>query len=113
MRRIFLSIFLIVGMSCSLTYAGVPKSRNLDASTTLRIDAERSRRVEFDYEVEVKNIPKGASDVNIWIPYLPQTDYQVIEDVTIEPRGATVTSDKIYHNKILYKLHQKIKTGHV
>ena len=102
MRRIFLSIFLIVGMSCSLTYAGVPKSRNLDASTSLSINPERSRRVEFDYEVEVKNIPKGASDVNIWIPFLPQTDYQVIEDITIEPQGATVTSDKIYHNKILY-----------
>ena len=86
MRRIFLAVSIILWTFSLATYADVPKSRDL----------------EFDYAVEVKGIPKSAADVNVWIPYLPQTDYQIVTDVSVEPQGAEVTSDKIYHNKILH-----------
>ena len=61
-----------------------------------------SRLVDFGYEVFIEDIPLQAKEVKIWIPHLPNTPYQEVQDVQVEPQeSATITYDKTYHNKIL------------
>ena len=89
MRRKMLQTILafFIGMvNLEFSYGNMPKSRTL----------------EFDYEVVLKDIPSNASDLEIWLPYLPENSYQKIEEVKIDPQEfLTVTYDKTYHNKIL------------
>ena len=87
MRKISLvALFLFAATFVSLQ-ASVPKSRSL----------------EFDYEVIVKDIPPSISDLKIWMPCLAQTPYQIVEDVVVDAATpATITYDKKYNNKIFY-----------
>ena len=87
MRRF--SLALLISLLCSFlcVYASVPNARNF----------------EFDYQVTVSDIPSNALNLKIWIPYLPQTSYQIVEDVaTSLSNHSAVTYDKKYSNKILY-----------
>jgi|GEM_PF-393657 len=62
----------------------------------------QSRTVDFNYEVIIESIPEQARELKIWFPYLSETPYQEIQEVTIEPQdGAHISYDKTYHNKIL------------
>ena len=62
----------------------------------------QGRTVDFYYEVVIEDIPSGAQELKVWLPYLPQTPYQEIEEVKIDPsENVTITYDKTYHNKIL------------
>lgn len=66
-------------------------------------DAAKSRGIEFDYEVVIKDIPADASEVKIWLPQPPQNAYQEIEQISSYPEGLSrITYDKTYHNKIIY-----------
>ena len=87
MRRIFFLILVLAGIGVWLAaWADVPQSRIVD----------------FDYEVLVEGIPARAKELKVWFPYLPDTPYQKIEEVNIEPpESANISYDKIYHNKIL------------
>ena len=85
-RKVVIIIFSILIYS-GLTYASVPKTRTLD----------------FDYEVILKDIPSDAYEVKIWLPLLPDNDRQIIEDITIHPSDSMVVlKDKFYGNKILH-----------
>ena len=79
MRKILLvALFLFAATLVSLQ-ASVPKSRSL----------------EFDYEVVVKDIPSSTSDLKIWMPCLAQTPYQIVEDVVVDAATpATITHHK-------------------
>jgi len=65
--------------------------------------ASQERYVEFDYDVTLNKIPQGTNGLNIWLPLMPENDYQVVEEMVIEPgNGYTITSDKAYDNKIIH-----------
>jgi len=62
----------------------------------------KSRILEFDYQVYLKDIPEDASMVRIWLPVLPQKDYQIVKEMTVEPEGSyTINEDKTFKNKII------------
>ena len=48
------------------------------------IDIDGSLISRYDYEVTLKDIPLGTRDLKVWLPYLPETPYQIIEDVRID-----------------------------
>lgn len=67
-------------------YADIPKSRTLD----------------FDYEVIVQDVPPEATELKIWVPILPETEYQIIDEMSVEPSAmARIAEDKFYKNRIL------------
>lgn len=77
-----LSLFLVSGNVCA--------------------DEPRSRSLDFEYEVVFKDIPPDTSTLKVWLPLLPETPYQIIEDMKIEPfDSSTIAFDKTYNNKIL------------
>lgn len=62
-----------------------------------------ARQLEFDYDVHLEKIPQGTTDLNAWLPLMPENDYQIVEETVIEPEdGYAITSDKTYGNKILH-----------
>lgn len=87
MYKFFLVFFLSFFLTLTPTSTAMPRFRNL----------------EFDYKILVEDIPRDASGIKIWLPYIPQTPYQEIEAVKFNPEGiAQVADDKIYHNKIIF-----------
>ena len=65
-------------------------------------DIQKSRTLDFDYEVTVKDIPTNASELKVWLPFLQENNFQIIEDVSINPSDSfQISLDKTYHNKIL------------
>lgn len=63
----------------------------------------QERYVTFDYEVTLEQLPEKAKLLNIWLPLMPDNDYQIVEETTVEPKeDSHITSDKIYGNKILH-----------
>ena len=64
MKKLSISLIFLLIFSQNLTFGQEAKSR----------------LIEFDYEVIIGQIPEGVSDVKIWIPYLQQTPYQIIEE---------------------------------
>ncbi len=75
---------------------------------------QKSRDLEFDFEITLKDIPQNASELKIWIPYLPETPYQIIEEVKITPQvDSAITLDKTYRNKILNYSFKNPKDSHL
>ena len=68
------------------THAGLNKSRNL----------------EFDYEILIDNIPSGATTLKVWFPQAQQTPYQEVKTLSMDPKGGRVVYDKNYNNGIIY-----------
>lgn len=65
--------------------------------------AEKVRVFEFNYELVLEKIPKNSSKINIWIPYLPEKSYQILEEVKFfSDNSADITHDEVYHNKVLH-----------
>src|SRR3990167_7270318 len=80
---------LLIGVFCfsSLGHTGISKERF----------------VEFDYTVKLGAIPFGAAPLDIWLPLLRENDYQMIEEIEIQPKdNSRLTFDKTYGNRILY-----------
>lgn len=70
-------------------------------------ETSKERYVEFDYRVRLDHLPEETSQLNIWLPMMPENDYQMIEAVAIEPADHyRLTFDKTYGNKILYYAFQ-------
>ena len=91
MRKSYWFVALVIfALGIVSAFASVPKSRSL----------------EFTYDVMVDNIPPGTQEVRIWLPYLMENNYQVIEEVRLEASDTSVrpvlTYDKMFNNKILY-----------
>ncbi len=60
------------------------------------------RTVDFSYEFFIEGIPKETKELKVWLPILPQTPYQDIQEINIEPQeGGKISYDKTYYNKIL------------
>jgi transglutaminase-like putative cysteine protease len=129
MRKIFFIVLMLAGMSVwFIAWADVPlrerafafrfaglsaevergspsagsgsRAKSRDNST--KADVPQSRLVDFNYEVLIEGIPEQARELKVWFPYLPETPYQEIQEVNIEPQeGANISYDKTYHNRIL------------
>lgn len=70
-------------------------------------DTSKERYVEFEYQVKLGYLPEKTSRLNIWLPVMPENDYQMIEDIEIDPdHHSRLTFDKTYGNKILYYAFQ-------
>ena len=70
-------------------------------------EVAKERYVEFDYQVTLEHVPRQTSHLNIWLPMMPENEYQVIEDIEIDPDdNSRFTFDKIYGNKILFYTFQ-------
>ncbi len=97
MRRFYCLIILIVLVfAITLASASVSKSRSL----------------EFTYTVSVSDVPPGTREVKIWIPYLSENAYQVIDEANITPENfSRITYDKKYNNKIIYCAFQSPKNS--
>jgi len=90
---------------------------------SVQAEDQRSRNLEFDYEVVFKDIPEGASELKVWLPVLRETDYQMVKEMEIKSESFTsIAEDQIYGNKILnftlkspfnnedsIKVHYKVK----
>ncbi len=62
----------------------------------------KSRNVEFDYEVVFKDIPEGAKELKVWLPVLPETKYQKVKGMELNPGNfSSISEDSVYGNKIL------------
>lgn len=62
-----------------------------------------TRSFELTYETVVQEIPPDAKKVEIWLPYPTSTDYQTVEEVSVEAPGTVQkTHDPEYGNSILY-----------
>lgn len=86
MHRLTLSLIVLLVLGISGAQGEEPKSRML----------------EFDYEVTLKDIPGDVKTLRVWMPHLPETPYQVIEETRIDPDElAIITYDKTYNNKII------------
>jgi len=66
------------------------------------LQASQPRQLEFDYVFVIKDIPANISSLKVWVPYLPQKPYQVIEDVAFPLKPAQITEDKKYNNRIIF-----------
>lgn len=85
--RKFLLISLVFCLFLPLAFAKIPKSRS----------------IELDYEVLIKDIPSKTTELKIWLPYPPETPFQKVEEVSVFPEETTLlTYDNTYHNKIIY-----------
>ncbi len=63
----------------------------------------RQRELLLRQVVSIKNIPPGAGEIRIWMPFPAQTPYQKIEYAN--SKGAytsKLSSDKVYGNKMSY-----------
>ncbi|OGX29223.1 MAG: hypothetical protein A2705_01365 [Omnitrophica WOR_2 bacterium RIFCSPHIGHO2_01_FULL_52_10] len=70
-------------------------------------DTPKERYVEFDYQVKLDHLPPGTAQLKIWLPIMPENDYQRIEDIEITPGyNSRLTFDETYGNKILYYAFQ-------
>ena len=101
MRKIFLIVLILVGMGVwfmvRLTLTIPSESRGIAWA-----NVPQFRLVDFNYEVFIEGIPEHTKELKIWFPYLPETPYQEIEEVALEPQeDANISYDKTYHNKIL------------
>ena len=63
----------------------------------------RDRSFFIEEKILLKNLPKNANDLHIWIPYPVSDNNQSIADFKLEPSlNATLIEDEEYGNKILY-----------
>jgi len=86
MRKIMIILAILVITPCIMN-ANVLEARSLD----------------FDYEVYLENIPQDALELKLWIPILPETDYQIIEEITFDSVEISKnTEDLLYENRIHY-----------
>lgn len=61
------------------------------------------RTFDFTYVTEVRDIPAGAGEVSLWIPYPPNDANQRITNMKISSRYPTrLTRDPEYGNEILF-----------
>jgi len=78
----------------------------LFSAVASQANMNKSRLVDFDYRVAFKGLedfPEDAKKLDVWLPMLPNTPYQEIEEVTISPKGfAQITEDKVYNNKLIH-----------
>lgn len=51
------------------------------SSTELAVPGQKQGVVTFDITIDV---PEGADDVRLWLPYPTSNQYQTIEDIEIE-----------------------------
>jgi transglutaminase-like putative cysteine protease len=63
----------------------------------------RVRTFEFTYITEVKDIPAGARELSLWIPYPQSDENQTIRNMTIRsPYPTQLTRESEYGNQMLY-----------
>lgn len=57
----------------------------------------------FTYSIMLRGLPPEAREIKIWVPYPAENEYQKVTPVDLtSPPPYSVTSDKIYNNKMLY-----------
>lgn len=67
----------------------------------------KSRTFDFKYAAFVRNIPAGAKQVSVWIPYPASDDQQQIENIEIVSQYPTSeATEPEYGNRVLF-----LKTG--
>lgn len=67
------------------------------------MDYKRERMFFIEEKILLKDIPKGAKDLRIWIPCAVNDEWQLISDFKlISPFDADIITDKKYGNKFLY-----------
>lgn len=86
----------VTGLACLALMAGIPWK---DASAA----EPKSRTFDFGYATVVRNIPAGAKQVAVWIPYPVSDDHQQIDHVEIvSPHPTTVATEREYGNRVLF-----------
>jgi transglutaminase-like putative cysteine protease len=73
-------------------------------------DPAASSLMEFDvsYRTQIKNLPRDAEDVHIWMPLPPSDAAQQITDLEVEsPLPYELTHDPIHGNEMLYASTKK------
>jgi len=77
-------------------------SLNSCAKTTARANAA-TRQMQFTYAFTVKNIPAGASQLEIWAPAPQSDDRQIIENLTVTSNYPhTFETEPEYGNSIIH-----------
>jgi hypothetical protein len=63
----------------------------------------KERNFEFNYIVNVKNIPAGSRELSMWIPFPKSDEDQIIRNVRIDsPVPVDVTYDVEWGNRMMY-----------
>lgn len=67
------------------------------------MDLPKERAFQITYTTLIKDIPKAAKNVRVWLPYPESDESQKIWDVKVEsPYPAEIVRDAEYGNAILY-----------
>jgi hypothetical protein len=88
MRKFYLATLILFALFLT-AYNSLPKSKYRDFI--------------FDYGILIKDIPPGASQIRLWVPYPAENSCQIIKN-RIEDSNwqSSMTYDKKFKNKILY-----------
>lgn len=84
------SLVLIAGLTGIFFYAHATESL-------------KTRSFEFTYSATIKNIPYGAKELDVWIPYPQSSSCQKIDDVRFYPDGPlNIERDPDYKNAFIH-----------
>src|SRR4051812_28898890 len=62
----------------------------------------RSRQVRFTYSAVVREVPVGAEEVTLWLPFPPDDESQQLSNIVIRSDvPASVNRDDEYGNRVL------------
>jgi transglutaminase-like putative cysteine protease len=66
------------------------------------VPASKTRRVRFTYVAEVRDVPKDARDVKLWLPFPANNDDQQISNISVRSDVPTsVNTESEYGNQVL------------
>jgi len=84
------------GMLCVLMLCGLPSALRAEDPPV------HERRVRFTYSAEVREVPRGARDVTLWLPFPPSNEYQEISNIAVRSDVPTsVNREEEYGNQVL------------
>lgn len=66
------------------------------------VAVSRTRRVRFSYAAEVRDVPKDAREIRLWLPFPPNNDDQQVSNITVRSDVPTsVNHEDEYGNQVL------------
>jgi len=72
---------------------------------------QKSRTVVFTYSIALRGLPLQTREIKIWVPYPAENEFQKVTPLDLtSPSPHSITSDRIYNNKMLYYIIRRPKS---
>lgn len=70
---------------------------------SIKATKRRTRTFEFNYTAIIKEVPAGAKEINLWLPYPTSDENQTVEVIKVlSPYPWKINKDSEYGNSILH-----------